>query len=62
MKSYVATIVAAECLPYDLAAYREVYKYRCTYRIVDPSMWAIAKTIFGFAELLGRLPVTIHRL
>jgi beta-N-acetylhexosaminidase len=55
-------IVVALRLPYDLAAFPEVSTYLCTYSIVEPSMQALAKSMFGFAEFRGRLPVTIPGL
>ena len=62
MKRHVATIVVAMRLPYDLAAFPEVSTYLCTYSIVEPSMRALAKAMFGFAEFRGRLPVTIPHM
>jgi beta-N-acetylhexosaminidase len=62
MKRRVPTIVVAMRLPYDLAAFPEVSTYLCTYSIVEPSMQALAKAMFGFAEFRGRLPVTIPGL
>jgi len=62
MKRHVPTIVVAMRLPYDLAAFPEVSTYLCTYSIVEPSMRALAKAMFGFAEFRGRLPVTIPHM
>jgi beta-N-acetylhexosaminidase len=62
MKRRVPTIVVAMRLPYDLAAFPEVSTYLCTYSIVEPSMQALTKAMFGFAEFRGRLPVTIPGL
>jgi beta-N-acetylhexosaminidase len=62
MKRRVPTVVVAMRLPYDLAEFPEVSTYLCTYSIVEPSMQALAKAMFGFAEFRGWLPVTIPGL
>ncbi|CAG1009022.1 beta-N-acetylhexosaminidase [Anaerolineales bacterium] len=52
-------IVIAMRLPYDLAAFPQVSTYLCTYSILEPSMKAVARAIFGFAQMTGQLPVSI---
>jgi beta-N-acetylhexosaminidase len=49
-------------LPYDLAAFPQASTYVCTYGILEPSMRAVAKAIFGHSEMTGRLPVSIPGL
>jgi beta-N-acetylhexosaminidase len=55
-------ILIAMRLPYDLAAFPQASAYVCTYGILEPSMRAVAKAIFGFGEMTGRLPVSIPGL
>jgi len=55
-------IVVALRLPYDLVAFPEVSTYLCTYGILEPSMRALAKAVFGHGEMTGRLPVSIPGL
>ena len=55
-------IVIAMRLPYDLASFSEASTYVCTYSILEPSMRAVAKAIFGHREMTGHLPVTIPGL
>ena len=62
LKTGIPTIVVALRLPYDLAAFPEAPTYICTYGILEPSMRALAKTIFGQGKMRGRLPVTIPGL
>jgi beta-N-acetylhexosaminidase len=52
-------IVISMRLPYDLAAFPQASAYICTYSILEPSMKAVAKSIFGFAQMTGQLPVFI---
>ena len=52
-------IVIAMRLPYDLAAFPHAPTYLCTYSILDPSVNAVAKAIFGFSRMTGQLPVSI---
>ena len=61
-KFNIPMIVVALRLPYDLAAFPEVPTYVCTYGILEPSMRALAKAVFGHAEMTGRLPVSIPGL
>ncbi|MFT3895824.1 MAG: glycoside hydrolase family 3 N-terminal domain-containing protein [Anaerolineales bacterium] len=55
-------IVVAMRLPYDLAVFPEASTYICTYSILEPAMRAVAKAMFGQAEMTGRLPVSIPAL
>jgi len=55
-------IVIAMRLPYDLAVFPEASTYLCTYSILEPSMRAAAKAIFGFGQMKGHLPVSIPGL
>ena len=55
-------IIIALRLPYDLAAFPQASTFVCTYSILEPSMRAAAKAIFGFGEMTGRLPVSIPGL
>ncbi len=61
-KLNIPMIVVALRLPYDLAAFPEVPTYLCTYGILEPSMRALAKAVFGHGEMTGRLPVSIPGL
>ena len=49
-------------LPYDLAAFPEASTYVCTYSILEPSMRAVAKAVFGHSVMTGHLPVSIPGL
>ncbi|HMV28908.1 MAG TPA: glycoside hydrolase family 3 C-terminal domain-containing protein, partial [Anaerolineales bacterium] len=49
-------------LPYDLAAFPQASTFVCTYSILEPSMRAVAKAVFGHSEMTGRLPVSIPGL
>lgn len=40
-------VVVAMRLPYDLVSFEEVSAFICTYSILEPSMRALAKAIFG---------------
>ena len=62
LKFNIPMIVVALRLPYDLAAFPEVSTYLCTYGILEPSMQALAKAVFGHGEMTGRLPVSIPGL
>jgi len=53
------TIVIAMRLPYDLAAFPQVSAYVAAYGIMEPSMRAVAKALFGRIQMTGRLPVSI---
>jgi beta-N-acetylhexosaminidase len=62
LESGVRTIVVALRLPYDLVAFPEAPAYICTYSILEPSMRALAKGLFGHLVFKGRLPVSIPEL
>ena len=49
-------------LPYDLAVFPQASTFVCTYSILEPSMRAVAKAVFGYSEMTGRLPVAIPGL
>jgi len=55
-------MIVAMRLPYDLAAFPQASTFICTYSILEPSMRAVAKALFGFGEMNGRLPVSIPGL
>jgi len=55
-------IVIAMRLPYDLSAFPQASTFVCTYSLLEPSMRAAAKALFGFREMKGRLPVSIPGL
>lgn len=55
-------IVIAMRLPYDLAVFPQASTYVCTYGILEPSMRAVAKAVFGHSEMTGCLPVSIPGL
>jgi beta-N-acetylhexosaminidase len=58
----VPAIVVALRMPYDLASFPEAPAFVCTYSILDPSMKALAKALWGEADFPGRLPVSIPGL
>ena len=62
LKLGIPSVVAALRLPYDLTVFPEAKTYVCTYSILEPSMRALAKTLFGEIELEGKLPVSIPNL
>ncbi len=55
-------IVVAMRLPYDLAAFPQASTFVCTYSILEPSMRAAARALFGYGEMTGQLPVSIPGL
>ncbi len=59
LQASVPVVIVALRLPYDLMVFPEAPTYLCTYGILDPSMQALAKVMFGAAEAHGRLPVSI---
>lgn len=59
LRTNLPVVVAALRLPYDLAAFPAAPTYLCAYSILEPSMRALAKALFGKLETRGRLPVTI---
>jgi len=62
LKLGIPTVVAALRLPYDLMVFPEAQTYICTYSILEPSMQALAKALFGRISFEGRLPVSIPGL
>jgi beta-N-acetylhexosaminidase len=62
LKLGIPTVVVALRLPYDLTAFPEAQTYVCTYSILEPSMRALAKALFGKIAFTGRLPVSIPGL
>lgn len=59
LKQGTQLVAVALRLPYDLAAYPAALTYVCSYSILQPSMEALADTLFGCLDFQGRLPVTI---
>lgn len=55
-------IVAAMRLPYDLAVFPQADCYLCTYGILQPSMRALARGLFGRIAFNGKLPVSLPGL
>jgi beta-N-acetylhexosaminidase len=62
IKTEIPTIVIAMRLPYDLKAFPQVGTYLCTYSILEPSLRAAAKALFGKIEITGKLPVKIKSI
>jgi beta-N-acetylhexosaminidase len=62
LKLGLPTVVVALRLPYDLTVFPEARTYVCTYSILEPSMQALAKALFGKIRFEGRLPVSIPGL
>jgi beta-N-acetylhexosaminidase len=62
LKLGIPTVIAALRLPYDLTVFPEAQTYVCTYSILEPSMQALAKALFGRISFEGRLPVSIPGL
>ncbi len=62
LQTGIPTVVAALRMPYDLIAFPEAPTYICVYSILEPSMRALAKALWGQAEFTGRLPVSIPGL
>jgi beta-N-acetylhexosaminidase len=62
LKLNIPTIIVALRLPYDLMVFPEAETYICTYSILEPSMQALAKALFGKLPFGGRLPVSIPGL
>lgn len=55
-------IIMAMRLPYDLAAFPQASTFVCTYGILEPSIRAAARVLFGVGEMKGRLTVSIPEL
>ena len=62
LKTGIPIVVAALRLPYDLAAFPEAPTYLCTYGLLEPSMKALGRVLFGTVEPQGRLPAGIPGL
>jgi beta-N-acetylhexosaminidase len=62
LKLSIPSVVVALRLPYDLTVFPEVGTYVCTYSILEPSVEALAKALFGQIEFVGKLPVSIPGL
>jgi beta-N-acetylhexosaminidase len=62
LKLGIPTVVVALRLPYDLSVFPRAQTYICTYSILEPSMQALAKALFGKIRFEGRLPVSIPGL
>jgi beta-N-acetylhexosaminidase len=62
LKLDIPSVVVALRLPYDLTVFPEAETYICTYSILEPSMQALAKALFGKIEFKGKLPVSIPGL
>lgn len=62
LKLGLPVVVVALRLPYDLAMFPAAQTYVCTYGILEPSMKALAKALFGQIRFQGRLPVSIPGL
>jgi beta-N-acetylhexosaminidase len=62
LRSGNPVVIAALRMPYDLAAFPEAPTYVCTYSVLEPSLRALARALFGQAPSRGRLPVSIPGL
>ena len=62
LKTSIPTVIAALRMPYDLMAFPEAPTYLCAYSILEPSMVALAKVLWGQVDSYGRLPVSIPNL
>jgi beta-N-acetylhexosaminidase len=60
--SGVPTVIAALRMPYDLAAFPEAPTYLCCYSILEPSLRALARALFGLTGCPGKLPASIPGL
>jgi beta-N-acetylhexosaminidase len=58
----IPTIVVGMRMPSDLIAFPQASTYLCTYSLLEPSMLALAKVLFGRFAPLGHLPVSIPGL
>jgi beta-N-acetylhexosaminidase len=59
LEADVPLIAVALRTPYDLAAFPGVQTCVCTYSILEPSMAALAKALWGQIPFRGHLPTTI---
>jgi len=62
LKLDIPSVTVALRLPYDLTVFPEAKTYVCTYSILEPSMRALAKALFGEIKFEGKLPVSIPGL
>jgi beta-N-acetylhexosaminidase len=62
LKTGKPVIIVPMRLPYDISAFPQASTFVCTYSILEPSMKAVAKALFGFGRMEGRLPVSIPGL
>lgn len=62
LKLGIPTVIAALRLPYDLRVLPQANTYICTYSILEPSLRALAKALFGEIAFEGQLPVSIPGL
>lgn len=62
LQKKASVIIVALRLPYDLAAFPQAQTYICTYSILQPSIKALAKALFGQILFRGKLPVSIPGL
>jgi beta-N-acetylhexosaminidase len=56
----IPLVVVAMRLPYDLEEFPQVSTYLCCYSILEPSMRAVAKGLFGKILMEGQLPVCVR--
>jgi beta-N-acetylhexosaminidase len=62
LQSGAQTVVVALRMPSDLNAFPQAPAYVCTYSILEPSMQAVAKALWGRAAFPGWLPASIPNL
>lgn len=55
----IPSILVALRLPYDAGLFPTATTVLCTYSILEPSLHALAKTLFGKIQPVGQLPVSI---
>jgi beta-N-acetylhexosaminidase len=55
-------VVVAMRMPYDLQAFPAAPTYLCSYSLLEPSLEAVARIMFGEVTPSGRLPVSIPGL
>jgi beta-N-acetylhexosaminidase len=53
------TIIVALRMPYDLISFPQAPTYLCTYSLLEPSMLALSKVLYGEIQASGKLPVSI---
>ncbi|MGH2541393.1 MAG: glycoside hydrolase family 3 protein, partial [Ardenticatenaceae bacterium] len=58
----VPVIGVAMRMPYDLQLFPALPTYLCSYSILEPSMEAVARVLWGIIPARGRLPVSIPGL